>query len=174
MRHRTPYAKIISIFDRLTNENLCAKVITKQFCNPSGILVLDPELLTSIRHKNIIEYRDIYESEEELIVTIERYWFYSHCHPRAFGGELLDRIVEKNTYTEVDASCIIKQVLEAVSYLHSKGIVIILLAALFCRFTVISSQRIFFSQNGVMYVLLFFHSHGRILTSSWAILVFPS
>ena len=73
MRCRTPYAKIISIIDRLTNENLCAKVITKQFCNPSGILVLDPELLTSIRHKNIIEYRDIYESDEELIVTIERY-----------------------------------------------------------------------------------------------------
>ena len=43
---------------------------------------------------------------------------------RAFGGELLQRIVEKNTYTEVDASCIIKQVLEAVAYLHSKHIVL--------------------------------------------------
>ena len=166
MRYRTPYAKIISIFDRLTSENLCAKVITKQFCNPSGILVLDPELLTSIRHKNIIEYRDIYESEEELIVTIERYWFCNRYHSRAFGGELLDRIVEKNTYTEVDASCIIKQVLEAVSYLHSKGIVIILLTALGCRFTVTSNRRIFFSRSGVMYELIFSRSHCRILTSS--------
>lgn len=72
VRCRTPYSRIIEIVDQFTNENLCAKVITKQFCNPSGILVLDPDLLTSIRHKNIIEYRDIYESEEELIVTIER------------------------------------------------------------------------------------------------------
>lgn len=45
----------------------------------------------------------------------------------AYGGELLDRIVEKNTYSELDASCIIKQVLEAVSYLHSKRIVLFLL-----------------------------------------------
>ena len=47
-------------------------MIAKQYCNPGGILVLDPDVLTSIRHKNIIEYRDIYESDEEIIVTIER------------------------------------------------------------------------------------------------------
>ena len=163
MRYRTPYAKIISIFDRLTSENLCAKVITKQFCNPSGILVLDPELLTSIRHKNIIEYRDIYESEEELIVTIERYWLCNRYHSRAFGGELLDRIVEKNTYTEVDASHIIKQILEAVSYLHSKGIVIMFVIESSHRFIVISSQKIFFFQREVMYGLFsFIHMVGYI------------
>lgn len=47
-------------------------MIAKQFCNPSGLLLIDPELLTSIRHRNIIEYRNIYESDEELIVIIER------------------------------------------------------------------------------------------------------
>ncbi|KAK8827566.1 hypothetical protein WA577_007113 [Blastocystis sp. JDR] len=110
---RTPYARIISIIDRLTGENVCAKVITKDYCNPCGILVLDPDVLTSIRHKNIIQYYDIYESDQEIIVTIER----------AYGGELLQRIMEKSVYTEVDASCIIKQVLEAVAYLHSKHII---------------------------------------------------
>ena len=98
-------------------------MITKQFCNPSGILVLDPDLLTSIRHKNIIEYREIYESDEEIIVTIERYCFKSEFIFRARGGELLDRIVAKNAYNEIDASRIVKQILEAVAYLHSKRIV---------------------------------------------------
>lgn len=70
---RTPYARIISIIDRLTGENVCAKVITKDYCNPCGILVLDPDVLTSIRHKNIIQYYDIYESDQEIIVTIERF-----------------------------------------------------------------------------------------------------
>ena len=69
---RTPFARIVSIFDRDTGENLCAKVISKRFCNPTGLLVLDPQVLTSIRHKNIIRYYDIYESDEEIIVTIER------------------------------------------------------------------------------------------------------
>ena len=102
-------------------------MITKQFCNPSGILVLDPDLLTSIRHKNIIEYREIYESDEEIIVTIERYGLSMNIMYRAKGGELLDRIVAKNAYNEIDASRIVKQILEAVAYLHSKRIVSLLI-----------------------------------------------
>ena len=39
------------------------------------------------------------------------------------GGELFDRIVEKGFYTEMDASRLIKQVLNAVNYLHDMGIV---------------------------------------------------
>lgn len=36
---------------------------------------------------------------------------------------MFDRIVEKGFYTEKDASVLIKQVLDAVNYLHSMGIV---------------------------------------------------
>ena len=36
---------------------------------------------------------------------------------------MFDRIVEKGSYTEQDASDLIKQILEAVDYLHSQGIV---------------------------------------------------
>lgn len=39
------------------------------------------------------------------------------------GGELFDRIVEKGSYTEKDASNLIKQVLAAVDYMHTKGVV---------------------------------------------------
>ena len=35
------------------------------------------------------------------------------------GGELFDRIVEKGSYTEKDASDLIRQILEGVEYLHS-------------------------------------------------------
>jgi len=42
---------------------------------------------------------------------------------RVTGGELFDRIVEKGSYTERDASHLIRQVLEAVDYMHDKGIV---------------------------------------------------
>ena len=38
---------------------------------------------------------------------------------RVTGGELFDRIVEKGSYTEKDASDLIRQILEAVAYLHS-------------------------------------------------------
>ena len=39
------------------------------------------------------------------------------------GGELFDRIVEKGTYTEKDASELLMQILSAVNYLHNQGIV---------------------------------------------------
>lgn len=45
------------------------------------------------------------------------------CANSVSGGELFDRIVEKGFYTEMDASRLIRQVLDAVNYLHSMGIV---------------------------------------------------
>ena len=39
------------------------------------------------------------------------------------GGELFDRIVEKGSYTEKDAADLIKQVLDAVAYMHREGVV---------------------------------------------------
>ncbi|XP_067614474.1 calcium/calmodulin-dependent protein kinase type 1 [Eurosta solidaginis] len=39
------------------------------------------------------------------------------------GGELFDRIVEKGSYTEKDASGLIRQILEAVDYMHEQGVV---------------------------------------------------
>jgi len=43
--------------------------------------------------------------------------------PRVTGGELFDRIVEKGSYTEKDASDLMRQVLEAVDYMHDQGVV---------------------------------------------------
>ena len=42
---------------------------------------------------------------------------------RVTGGELFDRIISKGSYTERDASNLIRQVLEAVDYLHELGVV---------------------------------------------------
>jgi calcium/calmodulin-dependent protein kinase I len=42
---------------------------------------------------------------------------------RVTGGELFDRIVQKGSYTERDASILIKQVLEAVDFMHNQGVV---------------------------------------------------
>lgn len=39
------------------------------------------------------------------------------------GGELFDRIVDKGSYTERDASSLVKQILSAVDYLHNLNIV---------------------------------------------------
>uniref|UniRef100_A0A2I3T4J2 calcium/calmodulin-dependent protein kinase n=1 Tax=Pan troglodytes TaxID=9598 RepID=A0A2I3T4J2_PANTR len=65
-----------------------------------------------IKHENIVALEDIYESPNHLYLVMQ-----------VSGGELFDRIVEKGFYTEKDASTLIRQVLDAVYYLHRMGIV---------------------------------------------------
>ncbi|KAM4712206.1 calcium/calmodulin-dependent protein kinase type 1D isoform 2-T2 [Anableps anableps] len=66
-----------------------------------------------IKHENIVALEDIYESPDHLYLIMQL----------VSGGELFDRIVEKGFYTEKDASTLIRQVLDAVNYLHKMGIV---------------------------------------------------
>lgn len=49
--------------------------------------------------------------------------FFLYQYYRVTGGELFDRIVEKGSYTEKDAADLIRQVLEAVDYMHEQGVV---------------------------------------------------
>lgn len=57
------------------------------------------------------------------LITVNGLQPVSVCAHSVSGGELFDRIVEKGFYTEMDASRLIRQVLDAVNYLHSMGIV---------------------------------------------------
>ncbi|KAG7454593.1 hypothetical protein MATL_G00261450 [Megalops atlanticus] len=70
-------------------------------------------VLRRIKHENIVALEDIYESSNHLYLIMQL----------VSGGELFDRIVEKGFYTEKDASTLIRQVLDAVNYLHKMGIV---------------------------------------------------
>lgn len=51
-----------------------------------------------------------------------KFW-QQRCPLSVSGGELFDRILDRGVYSEKDASSVIQQVLQAVSYLHQSGIV---------------------------------------------------
>lgn len=71
------------------------------------------KVLRRLRHPNIVQLMDTYEDLEHVYLVIEL----------VTGGELFDRIVEKGSYTEKDAADLIRQVLEAVDYMHEQGVV---------------------------------------------------
>ena len=56
---------------------------------------------------------DIFETDTEIFLVMQ------YCE----GGELFDRVVTKSAYSERDASEIIFNLLQALEYLHSKGII---------------------------------------------------
>lgn len=76
---------------------------------------LDNEIkvLRKLRHSNIVRLMETFEDKNKVYLVMEL----------VTGGELFDRIVEKGSYTERDASQLCKQILEAVDYMHTEGVV---------------------------------------------------
>jgi len=70
-------------------------------------------VLRRLHHPNIVELLEVHEDKTKVYLVMEL----------VTGGELFDRIVEKGSYTEKDAADLIKQVLSAVAYMHSSGVV---------------------------------------------------
>ncbi|KAK0150576.1 Calcium/calmodulin-dependent protein kinase type IV [Merluccius polli] len=70
-------------------------------------------VLLRLSHPNIIRLKEIFETETNITLVLEL----------VTGGELFDRIVERGYYSERDAAHVIKQILEAVAYLHENGVV---------------------------------------------------
>ncbi|GBM98234.1 Calcium/calmodulin-dependent protein kinase type 1 [Araneus ventricosus] len=69
--------------------------------------------LARLKHPNIVQLVETFEDKNKVYLVMEL----------VTGGELFDRIVEKGSYTEKDASHLIRQILEAVDYMHSQGVV---------------------------------------------------
>ncbi|XP_040578742.1 calcium/calmodulin-dependent protein kinase type 1 isoform X1 [Lepeophtheirus salmonis] len=71
------------------------------------------KVLRRLDHPNVVKLLEAYESKSSVYLVMEL----------VTGGELFDRIVEKGSYTEKDAADLIKQVLSAVAYMHTEGVV---------------------------------------------------
>ena len=70
-------------------------------------------LLGTLDHPNVLKYDEVYEDKD--------YLYFISDYMR--GGELYDSIIARGYYNEHDAAYIIRQLLQAVAYLHSDGIV---------------------------------------------------
>ena len=81
--------------------------------NDDESMATELEILRTVRHRYILNCHELYESPQCIWAVMEL----------IKGGELLDVLVERGLYSEADASRAMKQVLLAVRYLHSQGIV---------------------------------------------------
>ncbi|KAF2716487.1 Ca2+/calmodulin-dependent protein kinase [Polychaeton citri CBS 116435] len=93
---------------------VAVKIILKKNVKGNDQMVYDELLmLQNLQHPHIVSFVDWFESRDKYYIITQL----------ATGGELFDRICEKGRFTEKDASQTIRQVLEAVDYLHSKDVV---------------------------------------------------
>ncbi|KAH2113714.1 hypothetical protein KXW65_003520 [Aspergillus fumigatus] len=90
------------------------KIILKKNVRGNERMVYDElEMLQALDHPNIVHFVDWFESKDKFYIVTQL----------ATGGELFDRICEYGKFTEKDASQTIRQVLDAVNYLHERNIV---------------------------------------------------
>ncbi|EGG23418.1 putative protein serine/threonine kinase [Cavenderia fasciculata] len=82
--------------------------------NPRYLLQLEREveILKATNHPNIISIYDIFQSDLHLYIVMEL----------ATGGELYEKLANDGSFCEDDARLIFNQLLDAVNYLHVRGI----------------------------------------------------
>jgi len=68
--------------------------------------------MKKVSHDNVLSLIEIYENDNQLALVMEL----------VTGGELFFKIVERGSYSERDASNIVRQIVSGVKYLHSLGI----------------------------------------------------
>uniref|UniRef100_H3AT43 Calcium/calmodulin-dependent protein kinase type IV n=1 Tax=Latimeria chalumnae TaxID=7897 RepID=H3AT43_LATCH len=97
--------------EKQTQKLFAAKILKKTI--DKKIVRTEIGVLLRLSHPNIIKLKDIFETPTEIALILEL----------VTGGELFDRIVETGYYSEKDAAHVVKQILEAVAYLHENGVV---------------------------------------------------
>ncbi|XP_030358263.1 calcium/calmodulin-dependent protein kinase type 1 isoform X1 [Strigops habroptila] len=112
--HRGAFSEVVLAEEKATRKLVAIKCIAKKALEGKETSIENEiAVLHKIKHPNIVALDDIYESSTHLYLIMQL----------VSGGELFDRIVEKGFYTERDASALIRQILDAVKYLHDMGIV---------------------------------------------------
>uniref|UniRef100_A0A3P9LXB4 Calcium/calmodulin-dependent protein kinase IGb n=2 Tax=Oryzias latipes TaxID=8090 RepID=A0A3P9LXB4_ORYLA len=106
------FSEVFMVRERKTGKKFAMKCIKKKKKRDIN-LENEMAVLRRIKHENVVGLEDIYESRTHYYLIMQL----------VSGGELFDRILDRGMYTEKDASRVIQQVLQAVSYLHQNGIV---------------------------------------------------
>jgi len=95
-----------------TGREYAIKCIQKKFIK-LHLLEREIKIMKKLKHAHILPLIEVFENKDYIFLVLEL----------VTGGELFDRIVENGNYTEKDAAGIVKQILLAVQYLHSEGVV---------------------------------------------------
>ena len=72
----------------------------------------ESEIMRQVNHKNIIKVFDVYDTPNTLYLVLEM----------AHGGELFHKILENKRLDEPHSRLVMRQLLDAITYLHDKKI----------------------------------------------------
>jgi len=106
------FSKVKLGIHKITRERVAIKIIQKPSESKMGMLKAEVDILTKCDHPNIVRLYKVVDTEKVLYLVMEE----------LKGGELFDRIIAKNHYTEAEARKLTITMLKAIKYLHDQGV----------------------------------------------------
>ena len=112
------YSKVFRVENKSTNEVFACKELSKAKIKDKKKFKNEINIMSECDHPNIIKLIEIYEDKIHYDLILEE----------LNGGSLTERLLEKmeensETFSEKEAAIIFKQIILAINYCHSKGIV---------------------------------------------------
>eukprot|EP00286_Rhodomonas_abbreviata_P015258 CAMPEP_0181322842 /NCGR_PEP_ID=MMETSP1101-20121128/19450_1 /TAXON_ID=46948 /ORGANISM="Rhodomonas abbreviata, Strain Caron Lab Isolate" /LENGTH=508 /DNA_ID=CAMNT_0023430795 /DNA_START=99 /DNA_END=1623 /DNA_ORIENTATION=- len=113
---RGKFATVKQATHKSSGKQVAIKIINKENCKREDQMAkLESEIaiMKKVHHPNCIEFYEMYDSSAKLYIVMEL----------VTGGELFDRVIMKAHYSETEAAGCFIQIMSAIEYLHSIGIV---------------------------------------------------
>lgn len=101
--------------NKMTGEEVAIKIIDRGSMEEDDEVALRTEvdILSNVDHPNVVKMYEVYDDENYMYIVLEL----------MTGGELFDRIVEKESYSEKEAADTIRPIVDAIRYCHENGII---------------------------------------------------
>eukprot|EP01123_Difflugia_compressa_P000038 TRINITY_DN1007_c0_g1_i2.p1 TRINITY_DN1007_c0_g1~~TRINITY_DN1007_c0_g1_i2.p1 ORF type:complete len:298 (+),score=49.46 TRINITY_DN1007_c0_g1_i2:97-990(+) len=106
------FAVVRAGIDKSNNTKVAIKCVDKKLVEKVDNLETETSLLQRIDHPHIVRLVVICDTKSTLFIVMEL----------MEGGELYEEIVKRKSFTEKDASYIMRQLFSALDYLHKNGI----------------------------------------------------
>lgn len=112
---RGNFAKVRHGIDKATGKAYAIKILNKNLMTKADKAALKTEvqILGRIDHDHIVKLKEVFDTDKKFYLVMDL----------MTGGELFDRIVELEKYTEADAAKLIYSITKAIGYCHNLGIV---------------------------------------------------
>merc|ERR1712137_334367 len=111
---RGAFSVVKEVTSKRSGRRYAVKIIDKKNVGQDmQRLRVEIDILTRVKHPNIINLKEIMEDDDTLYIITEL----------VTGGELFDKIVDLGAYTEADAAQLVARMVSAIDYLHSMNIV---------------------------------------------------
>ena len=109
------YSVVYECRNRRNDDVFAAKVIKKEGLaeDERDDILAEVRMLSHLHHKNVMGLEDVFEDDD-------RYILVSECYS---GGELIDRIMERDFFSEREARETVRTLLQAIAYCHSRQVV---------------------------------------------------